>query len=160
MASLFCLLCLCAHLPDTRQLSPATPACSSVWYSPAEPRDTCPLICLRRHTCLSNCPASQPSNGRLLGEQEQFYLFPFLLFKGDFVKTVQLVTIVELWLPRGLYISKHEGICVAIKHATCPNHFIFLIKKKKKLKPPTKWCSDEHTSHASLSKYSQKRPWA
>lgn len=85
----------------------------------------------RRHTCLSNCPASQPSNSRLLGEQEQFYLFPFLLFKGDFVKTVQLVTIVELWLPRGLYISKHEGICVAIKHATCPNHFIFLIKKKK-----------------------------
>ena len=33
-----------AHLPDTRQLSHATPACSSAWYSPAEPRDTCPLI--------------------------------------------------------------------------------------------------------------------
>ena len=50
----------------------------------------------RRHTCLSNCPASQPSNSRLVGEQEQFYLFPVLLFNGDFVKTVQLVTMVEL----------------------------------------------------------------
>lgn len=38
----------------------------------------------RRHTCLSNCPASQPSNSRPLGEQGRFHLFPFLLFKGDF----------------------------------------------------------------------------
>ena len=30
-----------AHLPDTRQLSLVTPARSSDWYSPAEPRDTC-----------------------------------------------------------------------------------------------------------------------
>lgn len=37
-----------------------------------------------------------PSNSRLLGEQGQFYLSSFLLFKGDFLKTVQLVTIVEL----------------------------------------------------------------
>ena len=29
-----------AHLPDTRHLSPTTPACSSAWYSPAELRDT------------------------------------------------------------------------------------------------------------------------
>ena len=35
-----------AHQPDTCQLSRATPARSSAWYSPAEPRDTCPLICL------------------------------------------------------------------------------------------------------------------
>ena len=34
-----------ANLPDTRQLSSATPARSSARYSPAEPRDTCPLIC-------------------------------------------------------------------------------------------------------------------
>ena len=35
-----------AHLSDTRQLSPVTPACSSAWYSAAEPRDPCLLICL------------------------------------------------------------------------------------------------------------------
>lgn len=84
------------------------------------------VCCHRRHTCLSNCPASQPTNSRLLGEQGQFHLFPFLLFKGDFLKTGRLVTIVELWLPRGLYISKHEGICVAIKHSTFPNQYNFL----------------------------------
>lgn len=39
----------------------------------------------RRHTCLSDCPASQPSNSRLLGERGQFHLFPSLLFKGDFL---------------------------------------------------------------------------
>ena len=33
-------------LSDTRQLSRATPARSSAWYSPAEPRDNCRLICL------------------------------------------------------------------------------------------------------------------
>ena len=33
-----------AYLPDTRQLSRATPARSSAWYSPTEPRDTCLLI--------------------------------------------------------------------------------------------------------------------
>ena len=29
-----------AHLLETRQLSRTTPACSTAWYSPAEPRDT------------------------------------------------------------------------------------------------------------------------
>ena len=40
------ILCCPAHLPDTRQLSCATPACYSAWYSAPEPRDTCLLICL------------------------------------------------------------------------------------------------------------------
>ena len=35
-----------AHLPDTRQRSRRTTAWSSALYSPAEPRDTCPLISL------------------------------------------------------------------------------------------------------------------
>ena len=35
-----------AHLHDTRQVSCATPACSSDLYSPAEPLDTCLIICL------------------------------------------------------------------------------------------------------------------
>ena len=34
------------HLTDNRQLVRAIPAHSSALYSPAEPRDTCPLICL------------------------------------------------------------------------------------------------------------------
>ena len=34
------------YLSDTRQVSCATTACSSACYTPAEPRDTCLLICL------------------------------------------------------------------------------------------------------------------
>ena len=54
------LRALSAHLPDTRQMSRATPAGSSAWYSPAEPRDTCRLICWYspaepRHTCRVIC---------------------------------------------------------------------------------------------------------
>ena len=54
----------------SRQLSRATPARSSAWYSPAEPRDTCPLICLilaswaARHCpliCLQWLDHTQPS---------------------------------------------------------------------------------------------------
>lgn len=74
-------------------------------------------------------PTVQPPSPQTAGHEESegsFIYFPFFSSKVIFLKkTVQLVTIGELWLPRGLDVSKHEGICVAIKHATFPNQYIF-----------------------------------
>ena len=55
-----------AHLPNTRQLRPATPAWSSAWYSPAKPGDTCLLIYLLLASwALRNLPAHLPDNRQL-----------------------------------------------------------------------------------------------
>ena len=58
----------------------ATPACSSAWYSPGEPRDTCLLICLILASgAARHLPAHLPDTGQVSCATPAFSFYKYIL---------------------------------------------------------------------------------